>query len=182
MSLTFTTNTYVAHHLAADAALNAASAIRKGSFYHLINAQVMSAFMFESYLNHVINKNPNRFFDLNLESIEEKWREKFKKVSTEYGLNSDLGYKNNKSIGDAFRFRNAMAHGQTVTNVGITDKVSDNPFGLLKPDWEKSCTEKNVRRIFNDLSSIIISINQKAFPTTTAGFPFSIYGSGSGYG
>jgi len=136
-----------------------------GSDWVRMSALLLTAFTFESYLNHI---GPKLFKSWKvLESLGPL--EKLEVVCERLKLSFPRGERPAQSIVTLFKFRNALAHGKNETLEASV--IRDNTEGLdvflgepLKARWEKQISHANVERVRGDVEKIIRKLHGVADP------------------
>lgn len=174
-----TTRTYTYLYKIAETSMEEME-IEEGSFYKKITAIMFTAFTLESFLNH-IGEEHCEFWN---EIEKNRPLEKLKMLYLIFELDYDNSKRPIQSMKALFRIRNQLAHAKTETNkrTYLRDKQnSDEGFleqlGQAKPNWENELTNKNVKKYFEDMESIVKELYQCTNPIVTN--PFSIMVSSS---
>jgi hypothetical protein len=117
-----------------------------GRFYYYLFCLLGTALFLEAYLNHIgLELFPDSF-----ENYEKKCpKEKFKAVLDKLGCPVDTNGDHHQAFFDAFNFRNKMAHGKK--EITKRDKLTE---------WERLCTEKNVKRILMNSEELVRIIHE----------------------
>ncbi len=132
----------------------------KGSYYTTMGALLLTAFTFEAYLNHLGGRL--LMFWPEIESI--KVMEKYAVLCKQLNLSSDFSSRPYQTLGNLFKFRNAIAHGKSQI-LEETKAVSsqDEPYQHTpRAHWEEFCTLENAKRAKQDVSAVIKELHVAA--------------------
>jgi hypothetical protein len=171
--------TFVSLNRGADVLIQKAEEDEKGSNYTTMAALLLTAFTFEAYLNHLGEYH----FKLWNKDEPIKMQEKCDTLCEKLGLVPDYSRLPYQTLKSLFKFRNTMAHGNSVIleippNKPKNVSSQDDPYEHTpKTDWEEYCTLKNAKRTKEDISEIITELHKKA---GLGDYPFT-YGFGTGH-
>jgi hypothetical protein len=136
-----------------------------GNYWVLMSTLLLTAFTFESYLNHI---GPKLFKSWSvLERLSPL--EKLEIVCEKLGISFLPGEQPLQSVVTLFKFRNDLAHGknQTLSTSELRDHSEnlDMTLGELpKAEWEKLITWAGVTRVRGDVEKIIRELHAAADP------------------
>ena len=152
--------TYYDLNHGANALIRIAKEFPKGSYDTIMSSILLRAFTFEAYLNHLGSKTFEFWEEVDSIRVMDKYTLlcKHLKVSPDY---SKRPYQTLKQL---FKFRNAIAHGNSVL-LNETKEVhsSEDPFNHIpKAKWQEYCNLKNAQRAKEDIESIIKELHQCA--------------------
>ena len=139
----------------------------EGRSYNCMASIILSAFCMEAYINHICRKLLP-YWDNQLKknvSIENK----LKIICHHLGFGTDFGKRPFQSFKTIFKFRNLIAHGETLryTRSHLQESPVQSP--VLSEDekawWEKQCELQNAKILFTDTKSMLCEINKVATGT-----------------
>jgi len=165
VSTTRTAHTYADLWHGSLVLLERAEAEAKGSFWVSMSSLLFTAFALEAYLNHIGQKLFTSWATLEVLSPLGK----LEVVCEKLGLSFPAGQRPRQSIDELFRFRNALAHGKTVT-IPEPEQLKDideylDEFVGQKPRtlWEKlSSTSAHAKRAREDVEQVIRALHEAA--------------------
>ncbi len=146
--------------MAAWHALNQADGPGDGEFYDCMHCILSSAFMIEAHLNFVGESKVK-----NWDAIERTASptDKLLLVCRTIGLEIPKGGKLMHSFKRAFKFRNHVVHGRTRAETGSwIEAVEATKHRTPETDWEKLCTTKMARRVFDESVTLVRTIHEAA--------------------
>lgn len=133
---------------------------QKGSYYTTMSSLLLTAFMFEAYLNHLGSKYI-KFWD-EIESI--KVMEKYSVLCKELGIVPDFSQRPCQTLKALFKFRNSIAHGKSkiLKETKAVSSQDDPHTHAPKTEWEEYCELNNAKRAKEDISEVIKELHKKA--------------------
>ncbi len=137
-----------------------AKEVPKGSYYTTMGALLLTAFTFEAYLNHLGEK---RFsFWEEVDSI--RVMDKYSLLCKELNIKPVFSQRPYQSLRTLFKFRNAIAHGesQVLEKTKPVSSVDDPHEHTPKAHWEEFCTIENAERAKEDIDNIITELHKAA--------------------
>lgn len=157
-------NTYSWLRIASDATLGEAKKGDDGRYYQVMASLIFTAFMMEAYLNHTGSHIFNCWGDLERLSPSSK----LNIVAEKLGIEIDEGRRPYQTLSELFKFRNALAHGKSVS-LKPADKIrlmaepfDDHMDEWLQTGWEKYCTQDNASHALEDVEIIMKDIHERA--------------------
>lgn len=156
-------NTYSWLRIASHATLEKAKKERDGSFYQVMASLTFTAFMMEAYLNHTGSHIFNCWGDLERLSPSSK----LNIVAEKLGIEIDEGKRPYQTLSELFKFRNALAHGKSVSLKSdeiqlVTEPFDDYRNEWLQTGWEKYCTQGNANHALEDAEITMKEIHKRA--------------------
>ena len=149
----------------------------EGNVHTSMSSLILSAFSLEASLNHIGEK------------LFPFWKEVEKNLSPESKLDfichdlkitPDFSKKPYQSFRKVLKFRNKLAHGKTETVKGSwSGKSNDKPISQIETEWQKMCTPKTAKKIFDDITEIVTKLHKAA---GMGEYPFLSIGHGSSVG
>jgi hypothetical protein len=137
----------------------------KGSSWVYMSSLLLTAFTLEAYLNHIGQQLFTSWATLEVLSPLGK----LEVVCEKLGLSFPADQRPRQSIDELFRFRNALAHGKTVTitepgQLMDVDEYLDEFLGQRpRTLWEKlSSTSADAKRVREDVEQIICALHEAA--------------------
>ena len=159
-----TVTMYVEMWQGSEILLRRAQSDTAGNYWVLMSALLLTAFTFESYLNHI---GPQLFKSWNaLERLGPL--EKLEIVCEKFGISFPPGERPLQSIVTLFKFRNDLAHGKD--EVLSTSELRDNETMHTslgeqpKAKWEKTIAWETVKQLRADLEQVIRKLHVAADP------------------
>ncbi len=132
----------------------------KGSYYTTMSALLLTAFTFESYLNHLGEKTI-KFWE-EIEPI--KVMDKYSVLCKNLNVCPDFSKRPYQTLKLLFNFRNAIAHGKSQIlqeTKGVSSQ--DEPYQHSpKAPWEEFSVLKNAKRAKEDVEQIITELHKTA--------------------
>ncbi len=167
VSKTRTVHTYAELWHGSQVLLERAEAEAKGSFWVFMSSLLLTAFTLEAYLNHIGQKLFTSWATLEVLSPLGK----LEVVCEKLGVSFPAGQRPRQTINELFRFRNALAHGKTVTitepeQLKHVDEYLDEFLGQRpRTLWEKlSSTSAHAKRAREDVEQVIRALHEAANP------------------
>jgi hypothetical protein len=171
---TVNTYAYLAH--GASIALTEAEKEGGGSFFHNMNAILLSAFTLEAYYNHL----GENCFNLWASTDRISNYKKLEIILEHFGLEPDLESTPFSEIRELFEFRNEIAHGRTEVLGPVQMVHEDEGRGLNeyapKSHWEEYCSLDSAKASRDNVENIANLLAEAVghFPQ-----PFKDFGSGN---
>jgi hypothetical protein len=147
--------------------MDTAKATQSGRLWELVASLMITAFMFEGYLNHVGVKRIRRW-DEWFERLP--WRAKLELIANKFNLDIDHGKRPFQSVKVAFEFRDDLAHPKT-RHLIRKRKVNEvhthdfSPEAAIKMNWETLMELERVEQIRADVTKAVEIIHR------AVGFP-----------
>ncbi len=143
-----------------------------GRFYSAQASIVFSAFTYEAFLNTLGSKLLNNWGAHDRENIVNK----LKTICDKLGYKPLKNKRPYQSLKKLIWFRNLTAHGreEIVTAAGkpVSKQKKGEYHDAIESEWEKYCTVKNARKVYEDVNEIAKDLCQRADIRKIAGFPF----------
>lgn len=130
----------------------------EGSYYTIMGSLLLTTFTFEAYLNH-LGKKKITFWD-KIESINVF--DKYSVLCKEFDIFPDFSVRPHQTLKALFQFRNAIAHGKSITKIKTVSSQDDPSKKVPKAEWEEYCNMDNAKRAKEDVSRVIIELHKKA--------------------
>jgi hypothetical protein len=139
----------------------------KGSKWLLMGHLILIEFSFEAYLNHIGPK----LFAYWKQVLEKKLsiENKIDLICERVGINLPKNIRPRKTVNELFKFRNQIAHGETISieenTIRDIDQYLDEFIGIPPlTKWEKYCNENNSKIALEDIKKVMELIQKKANP------------------
>ena len=145
-----------------------------GQLYTCLSCMILTAFMLESYFNHL-----GQLHYADWEEGERKLpkAKKFRKFAEAAGLKLKMDARPYSSLIRLFAFRDAMAHARTLK--GEIDLEVEEGESLAKslpgPEWQQMITVENAEELLTDALAIIRELHKAMGHSDD---PFAIGGGG----
>lgn len=126
--------------------------LNPGYFCEFMSCLVFAAFKHEAFINHI---GPRLFDDWNeRQSLDAKQT----RVLTHLRITVDKGKRPFQTLGELFKARNQLAHGQpaNLTHIHKIERGTREQIRQTKPLalWEKACTLEFAERAYEDTEKI----------------------------
>ena len=151
--------TFAYLHESAALMLEQAKSIEDGQFYYCMNANLLDAFCFEAYLNHIGVE-----IVLNWDRIERKLNpiDKLSLIALFKNIPINLKRRPFQTISTILKFRNILVHGKSETiAINEIQKLGSNE-NIRQPKswWQRQCNIKSSERYFEDTEAAIRHIDK----------------------
>ena len=135
---------------------------KEGKFFNVMNCIVYSAFAVEAYFNHLGSK---KYDDWDAKERKLSKKKKLNYLAKELGIDIDSDKRPFRSILEAFRYRDSLAHGRTenITKSMLVEFVDEDDLAfMIKSGWFEFTELENAERIFDDMVKLITEFHQAA--------------------
>lgn len=130
-----------------------------GQLYTCLSCMVLTAFMLEAYFNHL-----GQLSHTNWKEVERKLpkAKKFARFSKDAGLTPKMDCRPYSSLIRLFAFRDAMAHGRTLTEEIDMEFDFDESIAksLPGPSWQQLITLEHAEELLEDAVAIIRELHE----------------------
>lgn len=166
--------TYVDLWHGANVLQGMAEASEEGSYYTIMASLLMRAFAFEAYLNHLGAKRISYWEDI--DSI--RVMDKFSVLGKDCRIAPDWSRRPYQALKTLFKFRNQIAHGQSVVLTASMEVPADTEPHQHMPRaaWEEFSTIEHALRTKEDVEAVIVELHKAA---GLGDYPF-VHGAGVG--
>lgn len=143
-----------------------------GRFYSAQASIVFSAFTYEAFLNTLGARQLKNWDTYDRENTANKLKAICDKISYK-PLKGKRPYQSLKKL---IWFRNLTAHGREeivkVEGRTVSKQEKITSYNAIESEWEKYCTIKNARKVYEDVNKIAEDLCQRIGIRKFAGFPF----------
>jgi hypothetical protein len=133
------------------------------SFHQFMASLVFTAFTLEAYLNHV---GPRLLQCWEYLERHQNPLDKLKLIGTHLGVTVNYGIRPWKIVRDLFEFRNAIAHGKSITFRPPVEVVSleehETDISMARTKWELFCTQNNAESARADVEKMVLILYEAA--------------------